>query len=103
MSGALGLVVLAAVEAAEAGGTIDVVDQAARDAAGSANLFATLATLEYLKRGGRIGTAAAFFGNLLDLKPIISFEGGAVAPAGRVRSRGKRITMMSPRFGSSKR
>jgi len=91
VSAALGLAVLAAARAAAAGKTIDEVEAAARQAADSSNLFATLETLEFLKRGGRIGGAAAFFGNLLDVKPIITFADGAVHPGGRVRSRRKAI------------
>lgn len=91
VSAALGLVVIEGAEAAEAGGTIDEVEQAVVAAAGATNLYATLDTIEYLRRGGRIGSAQAFFGNLLDVKPIISFEDGAVGAAGRVRSRKKAV------------
>jgi len=91
VSAAAALSVLAAARAAEAGGTIDEVETAARDAAAASNLFATLDTLEFLKRGGRIGGAAAFFGNLLDLKPIITFSEGVVSPGGRVRTRRKAV------------
>jgi DegV family protein with EDD domain len=91
VSTALGLAVLAAARRAEGGGNIDEVVAAAVSAAATSNLFATLETLEYLKRGGRIGGAAAFFGNLLDVKPIITFADGAVHPGGRVRTRRKAI------------
>jgi DegV family protein with EDD domain len=91
VSGALGLVVLAAAEAAESGGSLDEVEAVARNAADTSNLLATLDTLEYLKRGGRIGSAAAFFGNLLDVKPLISFQDGQVHAAGRVRTRRKAV------------
>ena len=91
VSAALGLGVLAAARAAEAGGTIDVVEATAREAAASSNLFAALDTLEYLKRGGRIGSTAAFFGNLLDVKPLITFAEGVVSAGGRVRTRRKAI------------
>jgi len=91
VSGALGLVVLAAATAAEAGGSIAEVEQVAIESAERSNLYATLDTLEYLHRGGRIGAAATFFGNLLDVKPIISFQEGAVHGAGRVRTRRKAL------------
>jgi DegV family protein with EDD domain len=92
VSGALGMAVVAAAEAAGAGGSLDEVEAAAIDAGGSINLFAALDTLEYLKRGGRIGGASAFFGNLLDVKPIITFENGVVHPGGRVRTRRKSLS-----------
>ena len=91
VSAALGLGVLAAARAAEVGGTIDDVEATARDAAASSNLFAALDTLEYLKKGGRIGGTAAFFGNLLDVKPLITFAEGVVSAGGRVRTRRKAI------------
>ncbi|NIQ52308.1 MAG: hypothetical protein GWN85_02155, partial [Gemmatimonadetes bacterium] len=61
---------------------VDAVAAAAADACEATDLYATLDTLEYLRRGGRIGTAAAFVGGLLDVKPIISFEVGEVTAAG---------------------
>ena len=91
VSAALGLVAIEAAELAETGVTVDAVEDAARTAAASSNIYATLDTLEFLKRGGRIGAAQAFFGNLLDIKPIISFEDGAVEAAGRVRTRRKAL------------
>ncbi len=91
VSAALGLAVIEASEAAARAATIDGVAVAAEDACAATRLFATLDTLEYLQRGGRIGSAAAFFGGLLDLKPLISFTDGAVAAAGRVRTRRKAV------------
>jgi len=97
VSAALGLVVIEAAEAASAGGSIDEVEAVAVAAAAESNLLATLDTLEFLKRGGRIGTAAAFFGNLLDVKPLIAFADGAVSPAGRVRTRKKAVAAILDR------
>ncbi len=48
-------------------------------------------TLEYLRRGGRIGRAAAFLGGLLRLKPILTVKDGEAFPVTRVRSRAKAI------------
>ncbi|MBU1226403.1 MAG: DegV family protein [Actinobacteria bacterium] len=87
VSGALGLAVIETAERALTGDDLDTVAATAADACGATSLYATLDTLEYLRRGGRIGTAAAFVGGLLDVKPIISFEGGEVTAAGRVRTR----------------
>jgi len=87
VSAALGLAAIEAAEAAAAGGTIDEVEAVARSACERGRIFATPDTLEYLRRGGRIGGAAALIGGLLDVKPLIAFEDGKVAAAGRVRSR----------------
>jgi DegV family protein with EDD domain len=50
-------------------------------------LYLTLDTLEYLRRGGRIGRAQAFLGGLLNVKPILSLRDGEVLPVERVRTR----------------
>ena len=92
VSAALGLAVIATAEAAEAGATIDQVEAAARAASLRGRIFASPDTLEYLRRGGRIGGAQALIGALLDVKPLIAFEDGKVEAAGRVRSRGKALT-----------
>lgn len=87
VSGALGLAAIEAAEAAAGGASIDEVEAAARSACQRGRIFATPDTLEYLRRGGRIGGAAALIGGLLDVKVLIGFEDGKVAGIGRVRSR----------------
>ena len=87
VSAALGLAAIEAAQAAAAGGSIDEVEAAGRSACERGRIFATPDTLEYLRRGGRIGGAAALIGGLLDVKVLIGFEDGKVAGIGRVRSR----------------
>jgi DegV family protein with EDD domain len=87
VSGALGLAVLETAEAGLGGASLDRVSAVAADASERINLYAALDTLEYLRRGGRIGAAQALLGSLLDVKPIISFDVGEVSPAGKVRTR----------------
>jgi len=99
VSASLGLAVLEAAGAALDGASFEAVSSIARDASASCRLFAALDTLEYLRRGGRIGRAQAFFGNLLDVKPLISFEGGEVTAAGRVRTRRKAVEAIRERLG----
>ena len=91
VSAALGLAAIEAAEVAAAGGSLAEVEAAARSACDRGRIFATPDTLEYLRRGGRIGGAAALIGGLLDVKPLIAFEEGRVAAAGRVRSRKKAL------------
>lgn len=52
-------------------------------------IIAVLDTLEFVKRGGRIGSAEALLGNMLSFKPIISLKDGEVVPLERPRTRGK--------------
>jgi DegV family protein with EDD domain len=89
VSGTLGLVALEAARAAAGGDAIDAVAATAVATAAKSNVLGALDTLEYLRRGGRIGAAQAFFGGLLNVKPLISLQDGVVAPAGRVRTRRK--------------
>ena len=51
----------------------------------------TVATLEYLQKGGRIGKAQALAGSLLNVKPILTVEDGVIVPVGRVRGRKKAL------------
>jgi DegV family protein with EDD domain len=46
-------------------------------------------TLEYLRKGGRIGRASSLLGSVLDIKPMLAVEDGEVVPFGRVRSRAR--------------
>jgi DegV family protein with EDD domain len=52
-------------------------------------VFGTLDTLDYLQRGGRIGSARALLGSLLSVKPIIEVRDGAVSAESRQRTRGR--------------
>ncbi len=52
-------------------------------------ILCVLDTLEYVKRGGRIGGARAFLGNMLSVKPIISLKDGEVIPVEQPRTRNK--------------
>lgn len=87
----LGAVVLEAALAAEAGATLDEVTAAAERVRDRVRVIATLDTLEYLRRGGRIGRASSMLGSLLSIKPIVHVEDGEVAPLERVRTRSKAV------------
>jgi len=82
-----GFVAMRAAEAAQAGASLEEAMEAARRAAARAAMLCTFDTLEYLRRGGRIGAAAAFLGSLLKVNPLLTLRDGVVQPAGRTRSR----------------
>jgi DegV family protein with EDD domain len=88
---AMGFVVLAAARAAEAGQSVEQVVQAARDTIPHVGVVFTVETLQFLRRGGRIGGAAAFVGSLLDMKPILDLRDGRVEPIERVRTKRKAV------------
>jgi len=88
---ALGLVAMEAAREAQKGASLDQVVTAARRAVSKVRLRMAFDTLEYARRGGRIGAAKAFLGTLLNLKPILTLKDGVVAPVARVRTRAKAI------------
>ena len=89
----LGWQVLAAARARENGGDLQAMIDAADQARSSMVYIITLDTLEYLHKGGRIGGASHFIGNLLNLKPQISVDhsSGEVAGGRRSRTRKKAL------------
>ncbi|HSV94100.1 MAG TPA: DegV family protein [Desulfobacterales bacterium] len=86
-----GFVVLAAARAAMAGASVAEAAAAAREVGRRVQLLAAFDTLEYLRRGGRIGAAASLLGSLLHINPIIAVRDGVVHPVGRTRSRAKAL------------
>jgi DegV family protein with EDD domain len=91
---ALGVGVLKAAEAVEAGRSLDDARAAAESLFRRTHTFFMVDTLEYLRRGGRIGRAQEIVGSLLQLKPILSLEDGEVVPIGRARTKAKAIEEM---------
>jgi DegV family protein with EDD domain len=91
--GALGLAVLAASAVARAGGDATAVVARAREAAEATRLWFAVDTLEYLRRGGRIGAAQAWLGGALKIKPILTLD-GEITPIERVRTSGRAFARM---------
>ena len=90
----LGFAVLSAAAAAAAGGSpTDVVDAARRRAASSSAVF-YLDTLEHLRRGGRIGAAAALVGSALAMKPLLHLVDGHIEPLEKVRTSARAIARL---------
>ncbi len=90
----LGMGVVRAAKAVEAGATIDEAHDVAASFFRRTHTFFVVDTLEYLRRGGRIGRAQEIVGSLLKLKPILALEDGEVAPVGRARTKQKAIEEM---------
>lgn len=87
VTGGLGSLVLAAAKAAREGADIDEVVALTEDLTGRTRVYATLDTLENLKKGGRIGGAQAAFGAILSIKPLLDLSTGEVVAAGKQRTR----------------
>lgn len=82
----LGFAVLRAASTAIAGGSGAAVEAAAVEAAARTTTYFVVETLEYLRRGGRIGSAAAFLGTALAVKPLLHVEDGRIVPLEKVRT-----------------
>lgn len=87
----LGVIVMEAALAAQAGKSLAEVVGATRRAMDSTGVYLLVDTLEFLRRGGRIGRASSLLGSILSIKPILHVEDGEVAPVERVRTRAKAI------------
>lgn len=83
VTGGLGLLAMAAQEAAAEGLDLDGVQARVKAVRESLRVAFTVETLEYLRKGGRIGKAQALLGGLLKIKPVLSFENSAVVAIGK--------------------
>jgi DegV family protein with EDD domain len=92
-AGGLGCLVLTAARLAEQGLDAAAILEGVRSARETLDIWFCLDTLEYLRRGGRIGAAQAMVGTALKIKPILTF-GTEIAPVGRVRTHARAIERM---------
>jgi DegV family protein with EDD domain len=90
----LGFAVLRAATAALDGASGVDVEAAAVSAAERTTTFFVLETLEYLKRGGRIGPAAAFLGTALAVKPVLHVKDGLIVPLEKVRTTNRAVARL---------
>lgn len=82
----LGFACLAGAEAARSGASAEDVAEVVMARSTASSLYFYVDTLEYLRRGGRIGSAAALLGNALRIKPLLHLEDGQVAPLEKART-----------------
>ena len=101
-----GIQVVAAARAAKKGASLEECKQIVEKLKPRTEIFFLVSTLEFLKRGGRIGGAAALLGTALDLKPILKFEDGAIVSHDKVRTMKKALVkivdIMEKRIGNKK-
>ena len=88
---ALGLVVIGAAKRAKEGVGLDNVVDFAKGLYSRIHVRMAFDTLEYVRKGGRIGAAEAFMGRMLDVKPILTLKDGMATPVVRRRTRAKAI------------
>jgi DegV family protein with EDD domain len=91
--GGIGLCALSAAAAASTGADFDAVVARTNEAADLMKIWFAVDTLEFLKRGGRIGTAQAWLGGALKIKPILTID-REITPVERVRTSGRAFERM---------
>lgn len=90
----LGFSVLAAAEASLAGFDVSAVETAAAGIAEHTTTVFSVQTLDYLRRGGRIGTAAALVGTALAVKPLLHVDEGRIEPLEKVRTTARAVSRL---------
>lgn len=90
-----GHMVLAALEAAEAGKGLAEIEAELADCRARSRVYGVIDSLEFLKRGGRIGGAAQLMGSLLSIKPVIEIRDGVVEVESRQRTRARSLSYMA--------
>jgi DegV family protein with EDD domain len=86
VSMSLGLITLAASSLAASGSSVEAIEAKVVDMRASVQTYFSVATLEFLRRGGRIGRASALVGSVLQVKPVLCIRDGLVTPLERVRT-----------------
>jgi DegV family protein with EDD domain len=92
---AMGFGVVSGAEVAAAGGPVDEVARAAEKRCAATSAFFYVDTLEYLRRGGRIGSAAALLGSALAVKPLLHIVDGRIAPLDKVRTSARALARLA--------
>src|SRR3954452_6591261 len=92
-AGGAGMMLLAGASAVQSGGDVEAVANRIRSAREQLRIWFIVETLEYLRRGGRIGGAAALLGGALKIKPILTFE-EEITPVERVRTSARAFERM---------
>ncbi|HJM75770.1 MAG TPA: DegV family protein [Dehalococcoidia bacterium] len=88
---AVGIGVLRAADAIADGASLDEAAAVVETQFGRTHVYIVLDTLEYLRRGGRLGRASAVIGTMLKVKPVLSFVDGEVAQLARGRTQAKAL------------
>ncbi|HEY2878140.1 DegV family protein [Nocardioides sp.] len=91
---ATGYAALSAADVLDAGGSVADAAAAARARAATATALFYVDTLEYLRRGGRIGAAAALLGGALSMKPLLRIDEGRVVNLDRVRTSARALSRL---------
>ncbi|MDQ3896998.1 MAG: DegV family protein [Actinomycetota bacterium] len=95
-----GMIAVESARQATAGASVDEIVALADDMARRTKVYGSLDTLEYLKRGGRIGAAQALLGSILSIKPCIEVVDGKVEPGPKQRTRSRSLQWLADQVGA---
>jgi DegV family protein with EDD domain len=93
-AGAQMLLVISAAKMAQSGANLKQIADRVRRAIPRVHVLVSFDTLEYLRRGGRIGKAQAFLGSLLKVNPIVGVKDGETFPIARPRNRAQAMDLL---------
>jgi DegV family protein with EDD domain len=93
----LGSLCLTAARRAADGDSLESIVANVTDRRNRSKLYGALDTLEFLKKGGRVGNARALLGSMLAIKPVLEVRDGEVEEAGKVRTRSKALRLLVDR------
>lgn len=96
----LGMIAVESARRAAAGASQEEIVSLAEGMAARTKVYGSLDTLEYLKRGGRIGAAQALLGSILSIKPCIEVVDGKVEPGPKQRTRSRALQWLADQVGA---
>jgi len=97
----LGMIAVESARRSAAGAGLEEIVALAEDMAARTKVFGSLDTLEYLKKGGRIGAAQALLGSILSIKPVIEVVAGKVEPGPKVRTRSRSLRWLADQVAAN--
>jgi len=95
VTGGEGLLALAAADLASSGAGLDDIAAALEDMKDRTYVYGVVDSLDYLRRGGRIGGAAKLMGSLLSIKPVIEVREGVVEVESKQRTRSRSLQYLA--------
>jgi DegV family protein with EDD domain len=93
-AGGLGALVLQAQKWAQQGMSLTEIDNAVREMSARGRVYFLVDTLEYLRKGGRIGGAQALLGGLLQVKPLLTLRDGRIEPVEKQRTKARAVARL---------
>lgn len=101
VSVAQGMLVVAAWQAAGDGAGLDEIEAELAGKLSRTKIYGTIDSLDFLRRGGRMGGAAALVGSMLSIKPVVEVRGGTVELESRQRTRSRALAYLTSKVSNA--